>query len=391
MDTAEAGADRPAADRPAADRPAADRPAADRPAADLPRVRIVDACKHFGQLEAVRHASLTVQRGEVVLVIGPSGSGKSTLLRCVNRLEHLNSGDIWIDDECVSDPRADARHIREEVGMVFQSFNLFPHLSALDNIAIAPRIVKRASRREAEQRGRELLARVGLQDKIEAYPEQLSGGQQQRVALARALVREPEVFLLDEPLSNLDAQVREATRSELKKLFRGVKATVLYVTHDQTEAMMMSDHLVVMDRGVIRQAGEPTHIYRDPAHRFVAEFIGAPRINSVPGRLENGRFQSADGTISFDTPLRGTANVLMAIRPENLAPGSQDEIRLIGETILVEPMGPANLISVKVGQTELRMTFSLRPMEGETLRFSFSSRHALFFDAQSGLRLRADP
>lgn len=226
---------------------------------------------------------------------------------------------------------------------------------------------------------------------MERYPKQLSGGQQQRVALARALVREPEVFLLDEPLSNLDAQVREATRSELKKLFRGIKATVLYVTHDQTEAMMMSDHLVVMDRGVIRQTGDPTHIYRDPAHRFVAEFIGAHRINSVPGRLENGRFRSTDGTISFDTPLRGTAEVLMAIRPEDLADGSQEEIRLTGETMLVEPMGPANLISVKAGPIELRMIVTRRPMEGEALPFSFSPRHALFFDAQSGMRLRADP
>ncbi len=339
-----------------------------------------------GAFPALKDIQLGIPHGAFAAIVGPSGCGKTTLLRIVAGLERPDAGEILIGGQVAN--RIPPRE--RNVAMVFQNYALYPHKRVYENIAIGLQL-----RGCAKDRIREKVEAVATMLKIETlmerYPKQLSGGQQQRVALARALVREPEVFLLDEPLSNLDAQVREATRSELKKLFRGIKATVLYVTHDQTEAMMMSDHLVVMDRGVIRQAGEPTHIYRDPAHRFVAEFIGAPRINSVPGRLENGRFQSADGTISFDTPLRGTADVLMTIRPENLTPGSQDEIRLIGETILVEPMGPANLISVKMGQTELRLSFSRRPMEGEELQFSFSSRHALFFDAQSGLRLRADP
>jgi multiple sugar transport system ATP-binding protein len=223
------------------------------------------------------------------------------------------------------------------------------------------------------------------------YPRQLSGGQQQRVALARALVREPEVFLLDEPLSNLDAQVRDATRSELKRLFREINATVLYVTHDQTEAMMMSDLLVVMDAGAIRQVGEPAHIYRDPAHRFVAEFLGTHRINMVAGRLENGRFISADGAMGFDTAIPGTGNVWMGIRPEHIACENGEGITLTGATVLVEPMGPANLVSVRVGENELKMLLSRFPGVGESVRLSFSPRDAYFFDAASGRRLGPGP
>jgi len=339
-----------------------------------------------GACPALKDIHLGIPDGAFAAILGPSGCGKTTLLRIVAGLERPDAGEILIGGQVAN--RIPPRE--RNVAMVFQNYALYPHKRVYENIAIGLQL-RGVSKERIAEKVEAVATMLKIETLMERYPKQLSGGQQQRVALARALVRDPEVFLLDEPLSNLDAQVREATRSELKKLFRGVKATVLYVTHDQTEAMMMSDHLVVMDRGVIRQTGEPTHIYRDPAHRFVAEFIGAPRINSVPGRLENGRFQSADGTISFDTPLRGTTDVLMAIRPENLAPGSQDEIRLIGETILVEPMGPANLISVKVGPTELRLNFSRRPQEGEELPFSFSSRHALFFDAQSGLRIKADP
>jgi multiple sugar transport system ATP-binding protein len=204
-------------------------------------------------------------------------------------------------------------------------------------------------------------------------------------------VREPAVFLLDEPLSNLDAQVRDSMRTELKKLFRGINATVLYVTHDQTEAMMMSDFLVVMDGGAIRQTGEPTHVYQNPTHRFVAEFIGTHRINTLTGRLENGRFQSADGRIAFDTTIRKQGEVLLEIRPERLSFGTQEDVKLNGETVLVEPMGSSNLISVKVGKNELKMFLTRRPSEGEHLSLSFSSRNALFFDPHSGLRLQPGP
>jgi multiple sugar transport system ATP-binding protein len=336
-----------------------------------------------GSFPALKDIHLGIPDGAFAGILGPSGCGKTTLLRIVAGLERPDAGDILIGGQVAN--RIPPRE--RNVAMVFQNYALYPHKRVYENIAIGLQL-RGVSKERIAEKVEAVANMLKIEPLMDRYPKQLSGGQQQRVALARALVREPEVFLLDEPLSNLDAQVREATRSELKKLFRGIKATVLYVTHDQTEAMMMSDYLIVMDRGVIRQAGEPTHIYRDPAHRFVAEFIGAHRIISVPGRLQNGRFQSADGAFGFDTPMRETSEVLMAIRPENLIPESQEEIGLQGEVILIEPMGPTNLISVKVGQTEWRMCFARRPIEGETLRFSFSSSNALFFDAKSGLRLK---
>jgi len=184
------------------------------------RVRIIDACKNFGKVVALKNANLSVKPGEVVLVIGPSGSGKSTMLRCINRLEPLSSGQIWVDEDQVSDHASDIRKIREEVGMVFQSFNLFPHLSALQNISLAPRIVKKASGREATEIGKSLLARVGLSEKEDSYPEQLSGGQQQRVAIARALAMNPKVMLFDEPTSALDPEMIKEVLDVMVELAR---------------------------------------------------------------------------------------------------------------------------------------------------------------------------
>jgi polar amino acid transport system ATP-binding protein len=238
----------------------------------LPRVRIIDAHKRFGKLEAVRGASLEVQKGEVVLVIGPSGSGKSTLLRCVNRLEHLNSGEIWIDDERVSDPRLDVRHIREEVGMVFQSFNLFPHLSAMGNITIAPRIVKRMSREEAEAVGLRLLERVGLADKVKAYPDQLSGGQQQRVAIARALAMNPKVMLFDEPTSALDPEMIKEVLDVMVQLARE-GMTMLVVSHEMGFARAAAHKVVFMDNGEVIESGPPEQLFTSPREERTRKFL----------------------------------------------------------------------------------------------------------------------
>ena len=238
----------------------------------LPRVRIIDAHKRFGKLEAVRGASLEVQKGEVVLVIGPSGSGKSTLLRCVNRLEHLNSGEIWIDDERVSDPRQDVRHIREEVGMVFQSFNLFPHLSAMGNITIAPRIVKKMSKEEAEAVGLRLLERVGLSDKVKAYPDQLSGGQQQRVAIARALAMNPKVMLFDEPTSALDPEmIKEVLDVMVQLAHEGM--TMLVVSHEMGFARAAAHKVVFMDNGEVIESGPPEQLFTSPREERTRKFL----------------------------------------------------------------------------------------------------------------------
>ena len=353
-------------------------------------IEVVDLHKRFKDLHVLNGISTVITRSEVVAIMGPSGGGKSTFLRCLNRLEEPTSGHIYIEGVDIMTPYIDINKVRTEIGMVFQSFNLFPHLTAIENIKLAPTQVRGLSDREATERGMALLEKVGLTGKTHCYPEQLSGGQQQRVALARALVRDPEVFLLDEPLSNLDAQVRESTRTELKRLFKELRATVLYVTHDQTEAMMMSDLMVVIDGGAIRQIGDPPSIYRDPAHRFVAEFVGAYRINMIPGVIDQGRFVSEDSTIAFATQMKRTGKVLMGIRPEQISPEGTKEIHLKGETVLIEPTGPSSLVWVRVGKNEFKMLSHEPPSPEEPVSISFSSRDIFFFDARSGYRLRPD-
>jgi polar amino acid transport system ATP-binding protein len=236
------------------------------------RVRIVKACKNFGKVTALKNAELTVKAGEVVLIIGPSGSGKSTLLRCINRLEHLTSGQIWIDDDQVTDHRSDIRKIREEVGMVFQSFNLFPHLNALENIALAPRIVKRMQALEAHELGLRLLARVGLSDKEKSFPDQLSGVQQQRVAIARALAMNPTVMLFDEPTSALDPEMIKEVLDVMVELARE-GMTMLVVSHEMGFARAAAHTVVFMDNGEIIERGPPDDVFSNPREERTQRFL----------------------------------------------------------------------------------------------------------------------
>jgi polar amino acid transport system ATP-binding protein len=237
-----------------------------------PRIRIENAVKTFGTVQALKGANLEVQPGEVVLIIGPSGSGKSTLLRSVNRLERLTDGNIWIDDDHVSGAKADIRRIREEVGMVFQSFNLFPHLRVIDNITLGPCNVKGTGKLEAEENARALLAKVGLSDKEQAWPEQLSGGQQQRVAIARALAMEPKVMLFDEPTSALDPEmIKEVLDVMLALAQEGM--TMLVVSHEMGFARAAADKVVFMDEGLVVEAGPPEQLFSNPEEERTKRFL----------------------------------------------------------------------------------------------------------------------
>ncbi len=236
------------------------------------RVRIIDACKNFGKVVALKNATLSVQPGEVVLVIGPSGSGKSTMLRCINRLEHLTSGEIWIDDDQVTDHASDIRKIREEVGMVFQSFNLFPHLTALENITLAPRVVKKIPAPEAADLGRSLLSRVGLTEKEASFPDQLSGGQQQRVAIARALAMSPKVMLFDEPTSALDPEMIKEVLDVMVELARE-GMTMLVVSHEMGFARAAAHTVVFMDNGEIIEKGPPEAVFAAPKEERTQRFL----------------------------------------------------------------------------------------------------------------------
>ncbi|MCK4514565.1 MAG: amino acid ABC transporter ATP-binding protein [Spirochaetaceae bacterium] len=238
----------------------------------LPRVRVVDAHKSFGSVQALRGVSVEILPGEVVLVIGPSGSGKSTLLRAVNRLEPLTSGDIWIDEDHVTNPATDIRKIREEVGMVFQSFNLFPHLTARRNIMLAPVTVKGVPKEEAERQATALMKRVGLSDKTESYPGQLSGGQQQRVAIARALAMGPKVMLFDEPTSALDPEMIKEVLDVMLDLARE-GMTMVVVSHEMGFAKAAADRVVFMDEGEIVEIGSPAQFFESPAEDRTKRFL----------------------------------------------------------------------------------------------------------------------
>jgi len=235
-------------------------------------IRIRDARKSFGRVEALRGIDLEIAKGEVALIIGPSGSGKSTLLRCVNRLEHLDSGEIWVGDDCVTSPRANIRKIREEAGMVFQNFNLFPHLTAGQNIALSPVIVLKEDRTDANARARELLARVGLADKEDSYPEELSGGQQQRVAIARALAMKPKIMLFDEPTSALDPEmIKEVLDVMLDLAKEGM--TMMVVSHEMGFARAAADRVVFMDEGRIVESGPPDELFANPREERTRSFL----------------------------------------------------------------------------------------------------------------------
>jgi len=235
-------------------------------------IRIKDAVKTFGTVQALKGVNMEVATGEVVLIIGPSGSGKSTLLRSVNRLEVLTSGEIWIDDDSVTDRNSDIRKIREEVGMVFQSFNLFSHLTAIENITMAPLTVKKISKKEALENGRKLLKRVGLEDKENVYPGQLSGGQQQRVAIARALAMNPRVMLFDEPTSALDPEmIKEVLDVMLDLAKEGM--TMMVVSHEMGFARAAADRVIFMDDGLIVEEGTPDQIFSNPKEERTKRFL----------------------------------------------------------------------------------------------------------------------
>lgn len=267
-------------------------------------------------LDVLKGIDLDIYRGDVVCLIGPSGCGKSTFLRCLNLLEEPTGGEIIFEGQNITAKDTDINLVRRRMGMVFQQFNLFPHLTVRENIKLAPVKLKVMTDEEADKRALELLARVGLPDKADSYPAQLSGGQQQRIALARALVISPDVLLMDEPLSNLDAKLRVEMRSVIRHTQKSVGITTVYVTHDQEEAMAISDRIAVMKDGVIQHVGTPRDIYQRPKNVFVATFIG--RTNIVNAHVKDGIITFADGYHEHIDALDKAAeqDVRCSIRPE---------------------------------------------------------------------------
>lgn len=293
-------------------------------------VSIKNLQKAFGDNVVLRDIDLDVHKGEVVVVLGPSGSGKSTMLRCINRLEHPTSGSIVVEGVDVCAKGVDLNKVRTHLGMVFQQFNLFPHLSVKKNVMLAQQKVLKRSKEEAEKIAVEELTKVGLAERIDFMPSQLSGGQQQRVAIARSLVNEPEILLLDEPLGALDLKLRKEMQLELKRLQREMNITFIYVTHDQEEALTMSDTVVVMNGGKVQQIGTPEDIYNEPKNAFVADFIGDSNI--VDGVMHRDFLVSFSG-VDFPCVDRGFAreqSVQVVVRPEDIEVVSPVEGQLVG-------------------------------------------------------------
>ncbi|MBI3270032.1 MAG: ABC transporter ATP-binding protein [Planctomycetes bacterium] len=310
---------------------------------------------------AVRDVSLLARDGEILTVLGPSGCGKSTLLRLVAGLERPDSGEIRIGGEAVNDREPRDR----DVAMVFQSYALYPHMTAYENAAVALRI-RRVPEAEVRRRVEEAADRLGIRGLLDRRPARLSGGERQRVALARALVRSPRAFLLDEPLSNLDAQLRERARSELRALFQQLRATVLYVTHDQVEALTLSHRIAVLQTGRIEQVGSPEDIYARPASLFVAGFVGSPRMNFLPGDL-----------------LPGGAHTL-GVRPEDVTLAEDAPLSL--SVVLRESLGAQQLWTLRSDRLELRVLVPAARATAQRVHVDLDPARVHRFDAQ-GRRL----
>lgn len=356
-------------------------------------LRIEDVSKQFGDNYAVRQVDLTVADGEFLVLLGPSGCGKSTLLRMIAGLDEPSSGRILLDDRDITDEAPQRRNI----AMVFQSYALYPHLSVAKNIGF-PLRAKGVPRAAIKDRVSDVAASLGLTGMLDRRPANLSGGQRQRVALARAMVREPGAFLMDEPLSNLDAKLRTATRAELIELHRSVGATFVYVTHDQVEAMTMASRIALLNNGSVEQIGTPAELYDTPRSTFVAGFLGSPPMNLFQAeivardgglRLIGDSFDLALPHLAegFDGPLRVTAG----IRPEKLRIGASAD-GLHGVVTMIENLGSEELVHVDRAETPLTVRLP-RPCGvtvGDRVVLAARPDDVHIFDAESGHRLRWD-
>jgi len=348
--------------------------------------------KSFGETKVIHGISFDIRDGEFMVLVGPSGCGKSTLLRMLAGLEEITAGTIAIDARTVNDVDSKDR----DIAMVFQSYALYPHMSVRDNMGFSLRL-RRADKREIETRVARAAQILNLEPYLDRYPRELSGGQRQRVAMGRAIVRDPKVFLFDEPLSNLDAKLRVQMRSEIKALHQRLGTTTVYVTHDQIEAMTMADRIVVMHDGAIEQIGTPLELYDRPENLFVAQFIGSPAMNVVQGTLRrsNGgaHVETADG---IRWPLVAGAGgdgqaVTYGVRPDHLELAPKADHGVPGEIVVVEPTGSETELVVRIGSAQMvveaRGRATVRP--GDKVTFSVNPANVHLFDQKSGQRLTA--
>jgi multiple sugar transport system ATP-binding protein len=362
-------------------------------------VKLVNASKVYdNRVTAVAAANLSVEDREFVVLVGPSGCGKSTLLRMIAGLEDVTSGEILIDGKVVNEVQPRDR----DIAMVFQNYALYPHMSVYDNMAFGLKM-RKLEKGEIRKRVNEAADILQIREYLDRKPRALSGGQRQRVALGRAIVRKPKVFLFDEPLSNLDAKLRVQTRIEINRLHKTLQTTMIYVTHDQVEAMTMGDKIVVMKSGVTQQVDSPMALYNNPVNKFVAGFIGSPSMNFITGRIEPSKTPHfTSGGLSIPVPAapmkklkrRGRAEIMLGIRPEHLTitergrskRGSKAQPVTVD---VVEPIGNETLVYLRDGGSALcvRSTKSVSVKPGQKVGMFFDPLKILFFDAASEERV----
>jgi multiple sugar transport system ATP-binding protein len=353
-------------------------------------VRLVNLYKRFDKVVAVDGVSLEIADGSFVVLLGPSGCGKTTTLRCIAGLEVPDSGEVWIGDSVVNDlPPKD-----RDVAMVFQNYALYPHMKVYDNIAF-PLRMRKIPKDEIDRRVKETAELLGIKHLLDRKPRQLSGGEQQRVALGRAIVRQPRVYLMDEPLSNLDAKLRLFMRAELKRLQKELKTTTVYVTHDQAEAMAMADKIAVMNKGKVLQYDEPSNIYNKPSNTFVATFIGSPPMNMIKAsvmregalvQLDAGSFRytlPADYSEMVAAKLR-SSEVYLGVRPEDLRISAEKQPNSVfmSEVYVLEHQGANMVVDLKIDSEIIKAVSQPMPLSiGDKVWVAFETGKLHIFDA----------
>ena len=349
----------------------------------MSEIRLQNLSKRWGNFVAVEDFNLTIADQEFVVLLGPSGCGKTTTMRMIAGLEDVTEGNIFVDGDRVNDLEPKDR----DVAMVFQSYALYPNMNVYENIRF-PLKVRKVASSDHDSRVKQAAEMVELTDFLHRKPSELSGGQRQRVALARAIVREPNVFLMDEPLSNLDAKLRVSTRAQIKNLSHELKVTTIYVTHDQIEAMTLADRVVVMNKGIIQQVGTPTDIYNTPANAFVAGFIGSPAMNLIDGEINKGIFTSQFIRIKGFKNIEG--EVTLGFRAEDAYIASDKEIELEGPVYSMELLGESTMVTIKSAQSliSVKADKDLRIEIGKEVSISIPKRICHLFDRKTGDRIR---
>ncbi|WP_227379613.1 ABC transporter ATP-binding protein [Haladaptatus halobius] len=362
----------------------------------MSRIRLEGVRKRYsGNIVAVDEFDLDIEDGEFVTIVGPSGSGKSTILRMIAGLEDITEGTIYIGDRRINDVQPQDR----DIAMVFQNYALYPHMTVEQNMSYGLKLNSDRSNEQIEDGVREAAEMMGIEDQLDKRPSELSGGQQQRVATGRAIVRDPSAFLMDEPLSNLDAKLRTHMRTELQRIQEELNTTTVYVTHDQEEAMTMSDRVVILNHGELQQVGTPREVFSKPKNTFVAEFIGSPSMNFFDVQLMDSTLTGTDVTYTLSDSFAGRIRkqsmndeLILGIRPEHMVFADENDSSGIEAVLEVrEPIGDDNYLYLRSGNTEFKMRVlgQINHSEGDTIRVSFDESDVHIFDRSTGRNVLA--